>query len=491
MTNLFEKIFNGRFNKPVVFAVYFITNILFFFKSLNNYFLSDDFLLLYYAKSGSLSDLMISDVHYFRPVRMVIYRGLYLFCGLNPIPYMSFNLSIHIVNCFLVYLLAQKVIKIFGDNLNDYKVYLVSFLSGLLFCLHYIHSEAVVNISSTSEILFTMINLICLLIYFNLKINGYNKNHLFVMSLLFLFALFTKETSISLILVVLIIEKLFFKSAFKIIYKEYYLLLVAILLFLSVKFLMTPGLAGLYTKTSLYSYVFESIKNVFFTFTACLFSLDFITLKDIYKSTLPNFYEFALRLIKEQPKAAFLILHSVILYVFFIIRRDKLINFCFIFILLTLIPFMWLVGYERYLYLPSAGFVILIVYYLYHIMGKRKKWLTVFFLLLIFFYNGYSLVKKNSTWNYASEQSLDIVNQMGEVTKNLPSGSKVYFKNLPDNYKGAWIFREGVKYIPYLIFNKKEIEFIKDEDFGYITESEKKIFVFTFSDNKLIMNIGN
>lgn len=487
MTNIIKKIINGRYNKLVVFAVYFFTNLLFFFKSLNNYFLSDDFLLLYYAKSGSFSDLMISDVHYFRPVRMLIYRVLYLIGGLNPLLYMSFNLSIHIINCFLVFLLTQKVLKLFGDNLNEYKIFLMSFLSGLLFCVHYIHAEAVINISSTSEILYTLIYFICLLIYFKLKLNGFNKIYLLLISFLFIIALFTKETSISLILVVFIIEKLFYKTSIKIFIKDYYLLLFSILFFLLIKFFMTPRLTELYTKTSLLTYFFESIKNLFFAFTAFLFSLDFIAIKDLYKATVPNFYHFGIRLIIEQPKAAFLIFHSVVLYFLFLYRKDKLIIFCFYFILLTILPFMWLVGYERYLYLPSAGFVILIVYYLYHNLRNRRKWLAVFFLLLMFLYNGYSLIKKNNYWNYASQQSQDIVKQMGEVTENLPSGSKVYFENLPDNYKGAWIFREGVRYIPYLIYDKKDLQFIKDENFGYKTEPDKKVFVFTYADNKLIM----
>ena len=113
-----------------------------------------------------------------------------------------------------------------------------------------------------------------------------------------------------------------------------------------------------------------------------------------------------------------------------------------------------------------------------------KKYLSLAVLLSIFIYNIHSLIQKNENWNIAAAESKKIVMQMEKISSGFPSGSEVYFRNLPDNYKGAWIFRQGIPYIPGLILKRNDLKFFGYND-SVKTDLQKKIFCYDYRDGNL------
>jgi hypothetical protein len=188
------------------------------------------------------------------------------------------------------------------------------------------------------------------------------------------------------------------------------------------------------------------------------------------------------------PNVVVALVSAVFFYIIMLYKKDKVLVFSFFFILTAVLPTLWLAVFERYLYLPSAGFSIMMVYYLFILFDYKKfgKPLAVTLLSLILLYNGFSLVNKNQNWNIAAEKSENIVKQLQDMSSELPSGYTVYFKGLPDNYNGAWVFRNGIDFIPSLYLGRNDIVFKRvdnDEDVG--TDYTKKTLLIIYINGRL------
>lgn len=463
-----------------IFLLYAIVNSLLYYKSIGNYFLNDDFHLLYY------SDLFVSSIHpfHFRPVRTLIYKLLYTVSGLNPVPYMVFNLILHILTCLAVFLLAVQLFSSFGKY-SENRTLLPPFLTGLLFSVLYVHSEAVVYIASTVELIYSLLYLTCVILYLDYRRHR-RKSDYVLLCTLFVLMLLSKETAVGLPVTILIIDTYLFRESPKVFLTRNYIIVLILAAYLPFRYFVTPDLGTVYARAPGWLFAVESVKNVIFGYVALFFSLDFMYIKEVYKANYMNLSRLFSAIVNEIPYVIIAILIVGIFYLWAFRKRDRLVNFLILFILITILPWSWLVGYERYLYLTSSGFALLLVY-LFFPMSKDlpfKRYLSGAFLFLIFIYNIYALIQKNENWNIAAAESRNIVAQVEEISRTLPPGSEVYFKNLPDNYKGAWIFRDGVQYIPGLILKRDDLKFYPYLD-TLKTDPQKKIFCYDYREGKL------
>jgi len=368
-------------------------------------------------------------------------------------------------------------------------LFVPSFLIGLLFSALYIHSEAVVYMASMGELLYSLIYLICLLLYFDYR--KYSRKSFYVLfCILFVVALLTKETAVSLPLIIFVVDVYLFRESPKVFLSRNLALILLLLTYLPFRFFVTPQLELAYAESSVKLVALEVIKNIAFAYVALFFSLDFMHLKEVFRTNYLNLSQLFSAVWSEVPYIIFIMLFVAVFYLWALKKRDRLINFCILFILITILPFAWLVGYERYLYLSSFGFALLVVYLFLPVdrktLPKWKWYLSWTILLTIFIYNIFSLIQKNEDWNIAAAESRKIVKQVEEISRGLPSGSEVYFENLPDNYKGAWIFRDGIQYIPDLILKRNDLKFFNANYYHPVkTDPEKKIFNYDYRDGNL------
>jgi len=300
----------------------------------------------------------------------------------------------------------------------------------------------------------------------------------------------TKETSISLLFIFAVYEKFLMRIPFSKIISKLKPFIILTLLFFVIRYLITPAMTERFTHFGFIHLITESIKNILFAAVAFFFSLDFMAIKEIYRSAYPDFTVMFSSLMKDFPYLIPLIIISAGIFIIGLIKRNNVLTFSVSFIFVTLIPFMWLVGYERYLYLPSAGFAIFLPYFIFIMFCRIPgfgKYICISFTLLVFSYNTYNLIEKNSNWKYASNISYDTVEQLKTISLSLPQNSRVYFKNIPDNYKGCWIFREGIPYIPSLILNRKDMTFTRTFGDEIKTDIENKVYVYNYTNMKLIL----
>ena len=140
--------------------------------------------------------------NYWRPVLLISFALDYKIFNLNPLGYHLTNTLLHILvailGFFLIYTLSQKK-------------FLLSYLPALLFLVHPLQTEAITYIAGRADPLSSVFALLTLIFYVNFR-NKNNKKYLFFSVGTFLLALLTKEQSILLPALVLLVELCFFSN---------------------------------------------------------------------------------------------------------------------------------------------------------------------------------------------------------------------------------------------------------------------------------------
>ncbi len=126
---------------------------------------------------------------YYRPLNRASYLIDYQLFGLNPFWFHLINIMIHILNALLLYLVAARLLDDPGAAL----------IAALLFAVHPANSEAVNFISARNTLLALCLSLASLLAFMKAEDKGVR--WLILSALLFFFGLLSKETAFMLVVV--------------------------------------------------------------------------------------------------------------------------------------------------------------------------------------------------------------------------------------------------------------------------------------------------
>lgn len=179
----------------------------------NEFVQKGDYLHYFYSTTGE-------NPHY-RPLMFTVFTFLFQLFNLNAFFYHLFQVTIHILNTLLLFLLFRHISK----NL------FLSFCFSLLFLVHPINVETVVYISDLQDILFVFCGLSALYIGIKQKFGKYS--NISVVLLLF-FSLLAKETGI-LFSILYASYSLFFHQGLRQRTKVLFLSIIPLLLYLVVR----------------------------------------------------------------------------------------------------------------------------------------------------------------------------------------------------------------------------------------------------------------
>ena len=99
---------------------------------------------------------------------------------------------------------------------------------------------------------------------------------------------------------------------------------------------------------------------------------------------------------------------------------------------------------ERYNYLPSVVFCILLSLILWQIKSDKFLRNLIFIGLAIYF--SVFLISKNQSWSLASQMTQKIIlNDFPKVVDLNKANEKLLFVSLPDKIEGAQVFGNGIK----------------------------------------------
>lgn len=155
--------------------------------------------------SGNLGGL------YYKPLMTVSFSLLSTLFGANPFFFHLFQIILHILNSFFVYLIFKKFFPKTSE-IGRLSLPLIPTALSLVFLVHPINSETVVYISSLQDILYFFFGSLAFLLL--LYKDHSSKNFSFI-SLLLLLSLLSKETGVVFIFICYLYLSIFNKDRFK------------------------------------------------------------------------------------------------------------------------------------------------------------------------------------------------------------------------------------------------------------------------------------
>ncbi|MEW6557617.1 MAG: hypothetical protein AB1349_09715 [Elusimicrobiota bacterium] len=149
-----------------------------------------------------------------RPVVYLTFTLNYFFGKLNPFGYHLVNLTVHIFNVILIFILTKKIISFLSQypNFPISQFQFFSFLVALFFAVHPVNTSAVTYIFGRSVVLSTFFYLLALLLFIE-TIKKYSlisqSLNLSISVLCFILALFSRQDAVTLPAIILIFDCIF------------------------------------------------------------------------------------------------------------------------------------------------------------------------------------------------------------------------------------------------------------------------------------------
>lgn len=373
----------------------------------------------------------------YRPLTIVSFWLNYQAAGLNPAAFHLFNLFFHALNAFWVFYILRILAK--SET--------AGFIAGLFFAVLPNHPEAVSWISGRGDALATFFYLSAFILYIVFRERG-GRWRLAASLGTFLLALFSKELAITLPAVLIAYEMIWqislpagpsadeageagqskqIKRAF------FYLLpfVAALAGYFVLRFFATGLFYGFYATSNLnfsLSRAWETLGGGFIS--------NFLTGENIFAlwPLLPA-------------------LGGILVIMFGALLRPaarRIYIFGILFFIIAAAPAFYLqlnrlTGEgERFVYLPSVGFSILLaILFTDFLERKSRTLLPLSAALLASVYFGWLLWNKNINWRGAGELSRSLLFNFGQTVDLTKTNQGVVILGLPDNLDGAQIFRNG------------------------------------------------
>ena len=397
--------------------IVFVTSIT-YVSTLRNDFVWDDVQLITHPlkmNNNPYAFFFGSDLYY-RPFLYLSMALDYSFWHLNPFGFHLTNIIIHIVNSLLVFLLGFSLFRsgrmaAEAQQATDSRALFLSFISAIVFAVHPIHTESVAWVSGRTDMLSTLFFLLAFLSFVVYEREG-RAAALATTCIFFAFSLFSKENAIAFVGVVVVYGLIAGMPK-----KKLLLSTTALIMVFLVYFVMRSAeghemfLARAGTKEAFFSSGI-SIEN--------FFSILSLGAGYYFEKLILPFNLNLLPQIPTNPLYSLLSLSFIVTVGALYLKRLRLAVFLTCWIIITLSPSLLIlysqvtaapIG-ERYLYLPSVGFSLLIGALL---LKSNKKVMIASILVIIVAYSfstheRLKVWKNNMTlWSDTVEKSPDSV----------------------------------------------------------------------------------
>gem|GEM_PF-1572292 len=386
----------------------------------------------------------------YRPLRSVWYTIVFQFSGLNTFGYHLNSLALHMLVCILLYLITVKILK---------KRW-IAFFAAALFAAHPIHTDRVTNMTAGFDILGILLMLVAFYLYIVYSSEN-KKNYLYVSFLVFLIAIFSSEEAVYIFPLILLYEISFGKGMEllkkeKIIdnirtYVPYFIIFIAY-------FTIRTAVVGKVGRVDIYQTggMYASISTTFTIFVKYIFKLFVpINLQVEYHPTLYNSI-FGLNVL-----LSIAVLIAIIAIGLYFYNKSRLIFFGIFWFFGTMLIFTNIFPVptlmaERYLYLSSFGFCLIIGYLLYMLMksygeDKSKKstfaYAALIILAVVIISYAAIAIQRNTEWK-------DSITLWSKTLEQEPMASRAYdnlgftYQEMGQNEKAIPLFLKAIEINP-------------------------------------------
>ncbi|MEK6949450.1 MAG: tetratricopeptide repeat protein [Nanoarchaeota archaeon] len=388
------------------------------------YFITDN---IHIREFGSIPSFFTepSTGDLYRPLRGIFYALTYKMWGLDAFGYHLSSLLAHLAVTLLVYFITLKI-----TEKNS-----LSFIASLFFAAHPVHTERITNMTAAFDaygIVFLLLAFFFYAIFSKNKLKKY-----FVFSNVFYFlALFSSEEAITLIPILFLYEFSFNHNInlanIKLLLKRYAPFIAITLFYLLIRFMVVgkAGRAEIYFNESFFGALLTTVKIFFQYILILFFPAGLVT--ERYVKFEASIFSFA-----------FLVSLAALLLLFFFFvksyKKSKIIFFSIGWFFITLLPFsnilpQYTIMAERYLYLPSYGFCLLLAFLILSIekinfakfrvtqeysIKKYSKFAIIIIVLLVA--SSYTLltIQRNAEWR-------DNFTLLSKTAERNPFGTRTY-----------------------------------------------------------------
>ena len=340
---------------------------------------------------------------YYRPVISASYAVDYALGGLKPFGFHLTNIIIHIINSLLVLKLLLLIFGSEGNKISKNLLY-AAFFGTLIFAVHPVHTEAVTWVSGrTDSLSFTFFA--ASFIYY-IKYSRLQKTfHLFLLLLYYIFSLLSKEMAITFPVVVILYDMMLnngFNKEFITKRLPVYIILGGVsVIYLFLRWLILKDVPQRETYFYFYHKDFLTVLLTMLQTIPLYFRLLVapVGLLYHYNGYLPYVSSFA----------SISAVYSLVFILFalgavvFLYRKFPVVSFSVLIVFVTLLPVMNIVPTmnfmaERFLYIPSMAFSIVITFLFIKLnTGRTKQILYSLIIILAVFYS-YLTYLRNFDW---------------------------------------------------------------------------------------------
>ena len=309
------------------------------------------------------------STRYYRPLNNVLFMAGYHISGYTPWGYHLINILLHTMVSLLVYIIS---LTLFAAPAVSRGFLSPPLLIALLFAVHPIHTESVAWVSGISDISYSIFYLFSFYMY--IRSGEGNRsifNRFYLVSLgSFCLAVLSKEPALTLPFFLVAYDYVHSGKGIRSVgyAKRYFPFLILIVVYFFVRFLVLPGFIPSKSRTVLSGY--QYFLNAFPLFAEYLEKL-------LLPLNLSPVHVFHPVLSIQEAKSVLGIFITIAFFtIFFIARNKSMLLLGFSFMLIPLLPAFYTTAIsgesvfaERYLYLPTFGYTIVLAY-LYSEAGK-------------------------------------------------------------------------------------------------------------------------
>ena len=375
----------------------------------------------------------------YRPMRTVIYSMVFQIAGLNPVAYHLHAILLYMAITLLIFHILLQITK------NG----ILSFLASLFFAAHPVHTERVANMTAA----FDMWGILFLLLafYFWLKAES-SKKYLIFSGVSYILALFASEEAFILIPILILYEISFHGSSRikKNLYKYGSLVLITIL-YSIMRFNAVKAIG----RSS--DYFLDSFAITFLT-TIKVVARYILLLIAPFKLSVEHY----VKLVKTPADISFILSALFVLAVIgigiFHYKKSKIIFFSIFWFFVALLPFYNLVPQltimaDRYIFLPSLGFALLLAALLLKLKEKSRLWrnISIGIIVLIILFFSILTIYRNLDWK-------DDLTLAAKTVKTDPLNTKA-------NEQLARVYQQQGKHDEAILYAKNAIG-LSDGNFG-------------------------
>lgn len=354
----------------------------------------------------------------YRPFLFFLFMAEHYVFGFKPWGFHLVNIILHAANAVLVFYLASFLFKGGGYNPDKPVPAAPPVFAGLVFSLHTINTEAVNWVSAQAELTYAFFTLASFNLYLRAA-SGRLSARLALSAFLFFLALFFKETAAALIPIIFLYELSARGRGLLKAWRGYLLFLTAAFAFMALR---TYAVGGIMRHKQAELSLWGAILNMF-PLIAGYFK------KLVYPSGLNILYEFhPAREVFDLRVIAGLIILILFLLAAVSFRKNKPVFIALLASSMPLLPVLYIPALssaafaDRYLYLPSAGFALLLAYALSRAMdkGRAEGFAAIFISVLLLFSYSAASIERGSVWR-------DDYALWGDALKKSPNNPNVHY----------------------------------------------------------------